>query len=200
MDLMEIIKHRRSIRRYEDKAIPEELIKQIIEAGRFAPSSHNSQPWRFIVITDKKVINKLSDAIKHWFKNKIRLGSFLSLFYKKLRHTIDAAEKRVFTDKDLFFYDAPCIILICSKQGRFHAQDCALAAQNMMLTAYSLGIGSCWIGFADVVLNRKKKLMKELGVPKKHKIMATLIFGYTEKYPSSPYPRKEEANIIKWIK
>ncbi len=200
MEVMDAIKHRRSIRKYREKAVPEKVVKQIIEAGRYAPSSHNSQPWRFIVVTDKKVIRELSDLIKAWFKNKVKLGAFASFFSKRLKQTINAAEKRVFTDKDLFFYDAPCLVLIYSKKGRFHAQDCALAAQNMMLEAYSLGIGSCWVGFADVVLSRSRKTRSELGVPNKHKLMATLIFGYPEKFPSAPMPRKDEANVIKWVK
>lgn len=195
-----MIKHRRSIRRYKDKPIPEKLIRQIIEAGRYAPSSHNSQPWRFVVITDKDTIKRLSDSIKTWFKNKIKLGAFASIFNKRIKQTISAAEKRVFTDKDLFFYDAPCMVFIYSKKGRFHAQDCAAAAQNMMLMACSSGVGSCWVGFADVVLSRSRKLRLELGVPKKHKLMATLVFGYPKSYPSNAPERNKEAGVVKWIK
>lgn len=198
--VIENIKTRRSIRKYQNKAIPGRIVKEITEAARFAPSSHNSQPWRFIVITNRKKIKETADCVKGWFKKLIIMGRVASLFYKKIGEEIKSAEKRAYTDKDLFLYDAPLVVLVCSKPGRFHAKDCSCAAQNMMLAANSLGIGSCWIGFADLALNKSRAMMENLGVPKGHEIMATLAFGYPVKKPDSALPRKEEAGIIKWIK
>jgi len=198
--VIENIKSRRSIRKYVDKGVPSDVIKEIIDAGRCAPSSHNSQPWRFIVIEDKKKIEELSDYIKNWFKKRLIFGKIAGLFYKKVKNEIESAKKRLFTEDDFFFYDAPLLILICSKAGRFSIQDCSLAAENMMLAGRSLGIGSCWIGFADMVVNKNRKLMAELGIPKGYKIMAHLIFGYPVKFPESAFPRNKEANVIKWIK
>ena len=63
MDIMELIKSRRSIRSFEDKEIPKELIEKIIEAGAWAPSAINMQPWKFIAITNKKVISDIANAI-----------------------------------------------------------------------------------------------------------------------------------------
>ena len=198
--VIENIKNRRSIRKYKDKSIPKGVIKEIIEAGKYAPSSHNSQPWRFIVITNRRKIKEISDYIKGWFKKLIILGKVASLFYKRIGEDIKSAEKRVYTGKDLFLYDAPLVVLVCSKPGRFHVKDCSCAVQNMMLAANSLGIGSCWIGFADLALNKSRAMMENLGVPKGHEIMATLAFGYPVKKPDSALPRKEEADIIKWVK
>ena len=198
--MIDAIRKRRSIRKYKSRRLADNKVRQIIEAGRYAPSSHNSQPWRFIVITDKKEIKRLSHKIKSWFRARILLASAVAPFYKKLRKLIASSKKRIDTDKDLFFYGAPCLVLICAKPGRFADQDCALAAQNMMLEAYSLGIGSCWIGFADVVLNTKKKVMDDLKVPKDMKIMASLVFGYPKKFPGHAYPRSDEAKIINWVK
>jgi len=192
------INNRRSIRKYKDTAISEKIIKQIIEAGRHAPSSHNSQPWRFIVITDRKVIKELSDMMKRWYKRLLVFEHFV-VFNKGLKNLFEVVKKRVSNDKDLFFYDAPLLILICAEPKGFAMVDCACAAQNMMLAARSLGIGSCWIGFADMVVNKNRKLMAELGVPKECKVMAHLIFGYPAKFPERAFERKKEANIVKWI-
>ncbi len=192
------IKERRSIRRYKNKEIPKRLIKEIIEAGRYAPSAHNSQPWRFIVITNKKKIKELSNYVKSWFKRRERIGHIIGFFNKKIKDELEATKKRL-VEQDLFFYDAPLLILICAKPNRFTVQNCSSAAQNMMLAARSLGIGSCWIGFADLTVNRNRKLMGSLEVPKEHKIYAHLIFGYPVKFPEKAMERKEEANIIKWI-
>lgn len=194
------IKNRRSIRKFVDKKIPEETIKELAEAGRFAPSSHNSQPWRLIVVTDKKTIKECSEILKQWFKGLIRLGKLASFFSKKIKNEIESAKNRAFSEEDLFFYNAPLLIFICSKKGRFHVKDCACAAQNMMLAARSLGIGSCWIGFADLCLNRKKGFLKKIEVPEGHEIMASLVFGYADKFPKNALPRKEGAGIVKWVK
>lgn len=192
------IKQRRSIRKYKNKKIPKRLIEEIIEAGRYAPSSHNSQPWRFIVITEKKKINELSEYIKNWFKKRLKLGYLVGFFNKKIKNELEAAKKRL-VKEDLFFYNTPLLILICAKPKRFVEVDCACAAQNMMLAARSLNIGSCWIGFADLVINKNRKLMASLGIPEDHKIISHLIFGYPTKFPEKAMERKKEADVIRWI-
>lgn len=193
------IKKRRSIRKYTNKAISDKAIKEIVEAGRYAPSSHNSQPWRFIIITDKKKLRELSEHLKAWFKKRLRFSGIISLFSKRMKKILESVKIRALSDKDLFFYDAPMLVLMCAKVNRFTVKDCSCTAENMMLAARSLGIGSCWIGYADMVLNKDRKLMSELGVPSGNKIIVTLVFGHALKFPKA-YPRKEEAGVVKWIK
>ena len=197
--IIDNIKNRRSIRKYLDKEVPKDIVKEIIEAGRYAPSSHNSQPWRFIVITDRSVIKEVSDAIKSFFRTRFQLGKIVGMLNKKIQREIAEGEKRIFTEQDLFFYDAPCLIMICAKPERFSKVDCACAAQSMMLAARSLGIGSCWVGFADMAINKNRSLMAKLGVPSDCKAMAHLIFGYPIKFPELALDRKQEADVVKWI-
>lgn len=198
-NVIDNIKKRRSIRRFLPKKVSRKVILQIIEAGRYAPSSHNSQPWRFIVIEDKQVILELSERVKSWFRHRLLLGKFVGVFNRRIKQEVDSAKKRLIS-QDLFFYDAPLLILVCAKPSRFAEKDCSLAAQNMMLAARSLNVGSCWIGFADLVVNKDRSLMNKVGVPHNCRIMAHLVFGYPNGFPSSAYPRKKEADIIKWIK
>ena len=105
--------------------------------------------------------------------------------------------RRVESEKDLFFYHAPCVIIIHAPDKKFFPQDCAIAAQNIMLGARSLDIGSCWIGFSDIMLNRSRKLKTKLNIPNNHKIMATIALGYPMKFPEKALPRKD--CDVNWI-
>jgi len=184
------IKNRRSIRKYKDKKIPKKLIKEIIESAKYAPSSHNRQPWNFTVITSRKTIDELSEDIKSWYKSIIKLSLPLS-FINEVKKSVKEMSKRAKSEKDLFFYHAPAVIIIHAPNKKFFQQDCACAAQNMMLTARSLDIGSCWIGFADIVLNKSAKISKKIGIPMAHNVMATIALGYPEKFPENALPRKD---------
>jgi nitroreductase len=96
------------------------------------------------------------------------------------------------------FYDAPVLIFVFTRPGADSPEfDCALAAENMMLGARSLDIGSCWIGLA-AILGSDKELMREIGVPDDHRLMSQLIFGY----PASkeiPVPERNTDVILNWI-
>ena len=192
-----VLKNRRSIRKYQNKAISKAVIQQIIEAGRFAPSSHNSQPWRFVVITNRKRIKELSDMIKKFFKKLLVFVPLLS-FNKSLKKLGESAKKRIVSDEDVFFYNAPLLILICAEPKGFALVDCTCAAQNMMLMARSLDIGSCWIGFADRAFS-SGRLRNKAKVPKGLKVMASLVFGHPVKF-TSIVPRKKEADVVEWVK
>jgi len=184
------IKNRRSIRRYLDKKIEKNIINELIDSATYAPSSHNRQPWNFIVINNKKIIDELSADINKWYKRIVHIGTPLS-FIKEVKKSVDEMRKRVESDSDLFFYHAPLIIILHAPKKQFFLQDCSCAAQNMMLAARSLDIGSCWIGFADIALNKSNKIKKKLKIPVSHQVMATIAFGYTEKFPSNALPRKQ---------
>ncbi len=194
--IIQNIKNRRSIRKYKDKKITKDLIKEIVETAQYAPSSHNRQPWNFTIITNKAVIDDLSKDIKSWYKSIVKLSAPLS-FINEVKKSVREMSARAKSEKDLFFYHAPVVIIIHAPNKKFFLQDCSCAAQNIMLAARSLNIGSCWIGFADIVLNRSSKMKKKLGIPSSHKIMATVALGYPEKFPNKALPRKE--SNVEWV-
>ena len=101
-------------------------------------------------------------------------------------------------NKDLIFYNAPAVIFIITEPKTFNLESCAAAAENMMLAAWSMGIGSCWIGFGKF-LELDKEYMAKVGIGEGYEIAACLAFGYPQKVPKHALPRKPNAGIIKWI-
>lgn len=198
-NIIEIMKTRRSIRSYSDRAVPKELIERILDAGRAAPSSLNSQPWKFIVVTDKNLIGETASAIKSFIKKLYAFLPLARLFIKELRDEklAGAIRKTATSEEDTVFYGAPLLILIASEtNGRWEGINCALAAQNMMLAAHSFGLGSCFIGRGDII-EKCGLLFSKLGIEKKYSIQASLIFGYPKEFPKN-IPERIRNNVISW--
>ena len=186
MELDTCLMGRRSIRKFEDRAVPKTVIDKLLEAGVWAPSGMNSQPWHFTVVENREIINMLSRRTKELVTKSMLLSANLQAEFK--------------SDKDVVFYDAPLLILISTKENKdlrtLNLLDCGLAAQNMFLAAYQAGLGSCFIGFA-AFLNQDPKLLAEIGIPEDYELIAPLIFGYPNENPA-PNPR--EVKLLKWIK
>lgn len=188
-EIFKNIYERRSIRNYRPDAVPDDAIKEIIRAGTFAPSAMNVQPWRFVVIRNREMIKRLSDKAKElWVEQSKNMQS------PDLQRLADMVSVPNFN----LFYNAPLLIMIFTDPRGFMPQvDCAMAAQNMMLAARSLGLGSCWIGLAQP-LERVSSIMRELGVPERHRLVGSLIFGF----PAVDVQEAPERNgnvILRWI-
>ena len=181
METEKAIFGRRAVRDYEDKPVPEEIIQEILKAGAIAPSAMDSRPCRFIVITDKAKIREFSDKVK------IKAG--LLGFGARL-------VERMKLKEDVIFYGAPLLILIAAEKSTgWTSIDCALAAQNMMLRAYDLGLGSCFIGFATLIKDDKETL-RGLGIKDSQELYCPLIFGYPKKWPEQ---KDRDAKVQKRI-
>ena len=180
---------RRSVRAYRQDAVPDDIIKELIRAGSFAPSAMNEQPWKFVVIKDKALMRRLSDKAKELWIDQSRSSNNPEIL--RLANMLSNSDFNI-------FYNAPVLVMIFARPNAFFSQiDCALAAQNMMLAAKSLGIGSCWIGLA-MTLDKVRKVLSEIGVPADHRLMASLIFGYPEKMEEKGPDRCKDI-ILKWI-
>jgi nitroreductase len=139
MDTLKCIRTRREVRDYLDKPIPEDTLQKILEAGRLAPSSKNSQPWHFIVIRDKETLRKVSELTPTGAQ--IAKASL-----------------------------AIAVLMDCAKLPEI---DGARAIQNMVLAAWDLGIGACWVtNFYD---DGVKDL---LSAPQRMKLVSVIPFGY----------------------
>ncbi len=186
--VLDNIYQRRSVRNFSDKEISDEIIKEIIKAGTYAPTAVNKQPWRFVVIKNKQLIEEYDDRAKK---------AFLAAY--KDTENPDLAKFVQFLSKPStrIFYGAPVLILVFASPDVINEHDCALAAENMMLAAQSFGIGSCWIGLAEG-LGYDMEFLKEVGVPEGHKLIAPLIFGYPAKQ-NFKAPARNADVILKWI-
>ena len=181
MELEKAINGRRSVRGYLEKPVPDEVVQAILKAGAMAPSAMNVQPCRFIVITDRNKIRELSDKVK---EKAGLLGVGL-----KIAESLKVKE-------DVIFYGAPLVILIVAGKNDWAAIDCSLAAQNMMLRAYDLGLGSCFIGFA-MSLKSDRETLRSLGINDSQELYCPLIFGYPKNWP---HPKVREPKVQKEIK
>ncbi len=188
-DVLKNIYSRRSIRDYLPDDVPDDVIRELIRAASYAPSAANKQPWRFVVIKDRVLMNKLSDKAKELWKE---LGS------KSSKPELIGLANMVSRPNFNIFFNAPLLIMIFSDPDALSPEiDCALAAENMMLAAKSLVIGSCWIGLG-APLGQVQTIMDDLGVLSVCRLVGCLIFGYPVKLDHKA-PKRDENVILKWI-
>lgn len=187
--VIEVIKSRRAIRSFEDKPVPESAIQTMLEAATYAPSAINIQPWKFTLITNKDAMKHLSDTAK---------PALLRMLPDVGDEGLAGIKKQLANPQYNIFYNAPLLIFVSGVKSPYAIYDCSMAAQNMMLAAYTLGIGSCWIGTAVGIAN-EPKIKAELGVPEDHEVHAAIIFGYPKGgFPKAP--EKRPAVVLKQIK
>jgi len=193
--LLGIVKGRRSIRRFKPAPIPKEHLDFIFEAARWAPSAGNRQSWRFIVMKESKMRQKIGEAYQQIREGEFKLLPPDSPYYK-------AVSERLKTNfyRDMFAV-APINIVVCgipkeSFHMRTYIQDCAITIQNMLLMVHALNLGSVYINFdRPEHENLVKQIQKLLEVPEDVKIMAILPLGYPDEQPAPPL-RKELDEIV----
>jgi nitroreductase len=199
-DLLKIIKTRRSIRRYKEKDVPDELLEKIIEAGRWSPSGDNGQPWRFIIVRDpetKKALGKIAaEGSGRRFTAEYFTGRMQERFegLKDLDKKDKAYKKLTSGEVSSFLANAPVIIIVCAKLDVWDVPyDSAMATQNMVLMAHALGLGSCVVVAPVSDMRDDVKVMKA----KIHgyKVIAPLAIGYPDESPN-PRPRLSLKEII----
>ena len=184
MELEACIKGRRSVRAYTDEPVSKEQINTVLEAGVWAPSGMAREPWRFIIIEDKALIKIVSDETKELVKKNM-----------------PALAAEYSTDKDVICYNAPMLVLVCTEKdsqwNNINLLDSVLAAQNMFLKAYELGLGTCYMGFVQF-LNSKPDVLRKLGVPENCEMTVPFIIGHPKAKQGKG--KRSKPNIIKWAK
>ncbi len=177
MEIREAIIQRKSIRRYQNKEVSDALIKDLMEAGRLAPSAYNAQPWRFLVIKDKKQIEELKE-------NKILRQDFT---YEAPVMVFCFGDPEVFP-KERFESIYSGAREIGGEVGA--VRDVSIATQNMVLRAEELGLGTCYIGLVD-----RDKAKEMLNVSKRYVLPFVITLGYSDEKPN-PTPRKTLKEIL----
>jgi nitroreductase len=166
-DLMDIIKGRRSIRKYQDKEIPEESLNQILESVRWAPSWTNSQCWEVIIVKDPGIKEQLQGTlIKNPSSKAMVQAPVVLVICGKLKIS------GYYNDQ------------VATKLGDWFMFDLGIANQNICLTAYNLGLGTVIVGLLDH--NKAKEI---LGVPDDYEVVTMIPLGYPAKKPEAPKRR-----------
>jgi len=170
MSILEIIRRRKSIREYREDPIPEDVLFRVLEAARLAPSGKNLQPWKFIIVRDKRLRMKLAQASNRQY------------FMAEAPVVIVACG---FPDK--------CY----SRMGRYMKSwpvDVAIALEHLILQAEEENLGTCWIGAFE-----EKEVKSILGIPEEVRVLALTPLGYPAATPPSR-KRKDLEEIISYDK
>jgi len=172
--MLELISRRQSDRKYSNKQVEAEKLERIIEAGRMAPSACNSQPWKFVVVTDPLILNQVAEA---------------------------ASAKLL--DMNSFVSQAPVIIVIVRENPNFSSRvgstvkrkdyshfDIGIATENICLQAAAEGIGSCIIGWFD-----EKQIRKILHIPHSKRVDLIITLGYAVNEYRQKKRKKKEVTV-----
>jgi nitroreductase len=186
-DFSRLLTLRRSVRDYQDKPVPTDLVTELIDRACLAPSSGNGQPWSFIIINDRGLIKRLSDESKKNLVADIRANP---------EHPSRRYEAALTNEDFNVFFNAPCLLIITGPSALPSTRvDCALFAAYFMLAAADHGLGSCWVNLGSQI--RDRGLKDEIGLPEDQIIVAPVIVGWPKAIP--PAPERKKPNILKII-
>lgn len=186
MNTMEVIHARRSVRKYTDKPVDKATVEKLIDSAVYAPTGMNAQPWVFGVIQNADILLDISNRTKAYLISMLEHMPAL----ERYRDAFESADYNI-------FYGTSTLVLICAKPGVSPTPevDCTLAAENLMLAACELGLGTCWIGFAQMYLGTPEA-KQELGIPEDYLLIAPIIVGYPDGEP--PAREKNPPEIAFW--
>ncbi len=186
-DFFELLKTRRSIRDYQEKEVPVDLIRDIIKDTCLAPSSGNGQPWNFVVVNNREWMRTLSDESK---------ANLVSILESNPESPLKKYEAALRNPQFNVFYNAPSLVYIGgSREVRSLLVDCALAACYFMFSAAARGLGTCWVYQGSDI--RNPDLRRDIGVPENFRIVAPIILGYPKSIVGNPV--RNEPVILKTI-
>jgi Nitroreductase len=186
MSLYDIIKKRRSVRKYLPQIVPREAVLEVLVAAGWAPSAHNAQPYGFIILEKAQIKQELADAMaKIWIADLAKEGQ-----------TIDNDKRRERVER---FAKAPVLILACITgieglpsypDERRHAclhdlavQSLGAAIENLLLVAHAKGLGACWYSAPCFC---KETVKQKLGLPDEVEPQAFVVLGYPAETPLAP--------------
>ena len=175
MQFLELVKKRRSVRSYKGDHVPRKHIEKCVDAARYAPTSCNTQAWRFIAVEGNlkdRIASEVLGGIvvpNRWAKTA-PLIVVIAVDMNLVTHRIGAALKGI----------------------EYHLLDAAIAGEHFILQATELGLGTCWIGWFN-----KGKLKKLLGLPRGWDIPAMIVVGYPDEEPGDKY-RKSIDEVLEF--
>jgi len=200
-ELVDLMRSRRSCRRYAARAVPGPVLEDLIRAAVTAPSGTNSQAWTFTVLASREAVMHLGEAVAGFFRrlNKLAANSIirralalvgrreLEAYYQEHCQSVTAALADWDRDRtDRLFHGATAVILIGSRPGAScPAEDALLAAGNLLLAAHAMGLGSCLIGYAVEAIRHDSRIGETVGIAPGEAVHAVVALGW----PAVSYAR-----------
>lgn len=188
MDILECINNRRSTRAYKNEPIPKETINNLIELGTKSPTGSGLEPWGFVIIQNEDEIDSLSEMTKQYLLDNFEQYPYLHQYEDWLKNP----------KFSVFNHASTLLIIYGNTESHWYVYDCSLAAGNIMLAAHSMGIGTCWIGFAEHSLNTKK-FKEKYGIPQKYELVCPISMGYDDTTKKKSTYNISSVNIINSI-
>jgi nitroreductase len=202
--VLDAIEKRRSVRSYQDQEVPRGIVEAVIEAGNWAPSGHNLQNWRFVVVENESFRSRLLTAARPKFRkwvsaarsdtnerNRRYLNGLFSRCLGWEPDSYEAGMDRMLAKDDGVYWGAPVVIFVIGGP----AMDCGMVCQNMALAAQSLGLGSCIVGFGSMVKD-DPEIVEALELRENERIYGPVVIGYPNIVPEPPVKRPP---VVKWI-
>jgi len=204
-----VIYERRSVRAFKGKPVPPGLLLRVLEAGRFAPSAGNQQPWRFIVVDDPELNREMEDQIIRFIHRGMWVldnpNPLLRLLFRPLTRFAQWRKpsefhpvpftlfRRIEAGALRVFHDAPALILLLEDRRGVGSPplDLGICGQQMVLAAQSLGLGSCWIGLVKILMYYPS-WRKRLGIAHPYRLTEALALGYMKGRQRGPVPREKQ--------
>lgn len=215
-EVEEALLRRRSIRKFKARQVPTHLIRRILEVGRFAPSQGNCQPWSFVVVRDRAMIDQMEAycvAVCKMMTAKYDYTNYKKGTWKRLVthartwllnrmspntfHPVPmSAVKLIANGRFKVFHRAPTLILILmDKRGVGSPEvDVGVVGTNIVMAAQSLGLGTCWVGFSKL-LSSNKALCEKLGVMPPFEIAEAIVVGYPIGNPTQNHVSRQTHEI-----
>lgn len=213
-----VILERRSVRAFKPEPLPDGMIRRILEAGRFAPSAGNTQPWKYIVVKSPEIIAEMEkdaaafasylmaslDYTQSGASNDMRNRAkvIIKSRFNELAPEPFIAIQRIAAGKMRVFLNAPTLILILiDKRGAGEPKvDCGIAGQNIVLTAHSMGAATCWIGMTSLLVHRMartaRKWRKFFGIEFPYELIDGIALGWPKRKFDRKVPR--EVQLVSW--
>ncbi|AOY77803.1 nitroreductase family protein [Clostridium formicaceticum] len=185
MNILDCINEKRSVRAYTDQQVSNETIHQLLTLGTKASTGSNEQPWGFVVIQGKEEIQKLSEDTKTYLLRNLDAYPYLKQYESWLLNPTYS----------VFNHASTLIAIYGNTKSHWYLYDCSLAAGNIMLAAHSMGIGTCWIGFAEHTLNTKE-FKEKYRVPSEYELVCPMTIGYMKSKLTSPERKVPE--VFNW--
>jgi nitroreductase len=182
-EVLNVIKKRRSVRTYTKQQLSQEDLDLIIEAGIYAPTANNEQPWHFTVVQDPEMLARIN----------AECSRAMALSDNEWMRKMGANPAFRVT------YNAPTLIIVSGKKDATAFQaDCSTAIQNMILAGSSLGIGSVWLGLVNFFFG-SENAARDLGIPDGYKPFYGVAFGYnaSDKEAAGPKRNTDVVNFIR---